>query len=336
MQLALYAVPDDAAEPVVDSSSGALEAAALYGSAEHTCTLNVGGDSAAEHCVMQIPRMGRFLLVGETRDALGTRVQAAVLLGKTHEAWLLDPLRDFTELTVVPDRATYAFGDQVTFNFLNPCSSAQLMVRYGNRLAQDERFVALDARGPVTVSVPVTERVCRGGCDARVLLACPRGTHAAPADLPVSKLFDLAMPHAVAMRASIDVPDKSRTLQELTVEPSAERAAPGQEIEVAVHVGAEQRNSAHDSLDVHLFVVDEKILDLRQAPMVAVAERFEPELRDGGLNTRSNVDDLALTGAYVRSRDTWQRRFGMKMFKIKIFISFWIIASIFLRLQQQR
>jgi len=259
---------------LIDESTGRLRAFANAASAQKCQVTSDGG--AALHCTSLVMKTAKkHLLRASVAAPDGSIAETALPLGRSADEWAAAPVRALPLPTPIADKKLYKRGDSVKLSFMNPFAASRALVYYGNVLATRFVQVQFSAQGLSEITLPTIGTECDGGCTVSIALQAPRDASRSLAGAPISNLFDLTSAQALSMQAEIDVEDKSLALGTVTVSSDAPNGvtAPRKPVEFEVKVnGADGKPLA--SGEVHLFVVDRKILDLAPHAVLAPAEQF--------------------------------------------------------------
>ncbi len=188
--------------PLQGSSTGAAAvvapappAAGARLAAVGTCTTTVTVQAALSEkassgpgvgtCTLTLPAMGVFALVAtatlpssSAAHWAGEPVTTSLPVGRSLEQWVAAPLTSLSPLLqVVTDKSAYLVGDVAQLRFANPLAHASVMTVVGSPVrgapvtAPVVTFTSLPAApGPVTLSVPITERACGANCVVTVVI----------------------------------------------------------------------------------------------------------------------------------------------------------------------
>lgn len=266
---------------LVDDATGALRPFSNRNSAQK-CTVQSDGGSAL-HCTefaLKLPR--KYLLRASTTAPDGSVAETALPLGRTADEWAAAPVAALPAPVPLTDKKLYKKGEQIKVRFMNPFSSSRALVFWGNTLATRYAQFAFAAEGASELALPAIGNECDGGCTISIALQAPRDASRALAGAPISNLFDIKSAQALSVSLDVDVEDKALELGSVAVSSNAPNGvtAPRKRVEFEVKVnGADGKPLARG--EVHLFVVDRKILDLAPHAVLRAADAFSVYTKQG-------------------------------------------------------
>eukprot|EP00899_Mesostigma_viride_P016306 jgi/Mesvir1/24677/Mv25138-RA.1 len=273
-------------------------------------------------CLFALPSVGKFLLTACAQYEGGDVCSVETSLGKSEAEWAARPLESLSGISMVPSAATYRKGDVVQLSFVSPWpgdSGARALLQWGSSHSPlKTKTVALADVTVTTNNLPTATLAtdplgdeCLGGCTLFVLLAVPRlsSPPTLPADIPLSALFDAAMPFSAMFQFPISVPDGVWPVDvSLNVLPEAGYPdidngmvvlAPGSTASITV--------SAGESGEAVLFVVDKAMLDLVANPREDLTAAFALSSSASFAASHSN-ERLVAPGVMPKIVETVQRR----------------------------
>ncbi|GMH44597.1 hypothetical protein BSKO_12549 [Bryopsis sp. KO-2023] len=230
----------------------------------------IQSNSKGYDCRFSIPDLGLFVL--ETCIVIdtdsGEQFCKILKMGKTAEMWKEDGLvqehlrMELVRLTEGPHKV----GDQVKFGIENPYQNVKALVMWGSRSGVNHKIMPINDSSLHEFSIDLGEN-CAKGCRLSVGVMVPRQTEGIalnPNRVPVSKLFDLAMPHSTELTSKIYI----RTDLPLDVEitfPDVEEdedddfvISPGEKTTIQVNIA----DPEIDEAEVTVIAVDKAILEL--------------------------------------------------------------------------
>eukprot|EP00210_Caulerpa_lentillifera_P001088 g1049.t1 len=254
--ISLIRAPEDTEDSSIPTSS----TESFDGEVVASCEYEVGSE---EYCDFAIPEIGLFVLEGCLRQG-DIQLCRRTTLGRDAESWEQFPLRQsipvgFADLNPEALRV----GETKEILIENPYYGAYLLISWGTVDIYEEVVQTLD-QGRQTVGITVPE-FCEFDCGLSLVLAIPRQTKGLAANItvPVSLLFDAAMPHTVTYRDRIDVIasrqiniDVNISLPDARVDDDSAVIAPGENTTIEVQLDREGRT------EVTLIAVDRAVLDL--------------------------------------------------------------------------
>jgi len=262
--------------------------------------------------VLKLPTADRYVLRARVVDPNGVVVVESnppLVLGKTPEEWIANPLRNFAGATtsIRTDKGEeYRSGEDVVLAFVNPFENARLLMTWGNVDAGYRRRVAAAPSGRVeqTVSTAGIE----GGCAVNAFLFVPRQTKLAlPVEVPVSKSWDYESPRSIRFSRYIAMIDDDRTLR-ADIRPDAEAAGPGDDVVLTVSVTDPSTGRPVRDAEVAIFAVDEAYLQIQPHPLVRTNETFRIRV-PAPLSSADTVDRLFTAKGYREAVDAAYRRY---------------------------
>eukprot|EP00899_Mesostigma_viride_P016305 jgi/Mesvir1/24676/Mv21969-RA.2 len=273
-------------------------------------------------CSFVLPSVGKFLLTACAQFEGSDVCSAETSLGKSEAEWAARPLESLSGISMVPSAATYRKGDVVQLSFVSPWpsdSGARALLQWGSShsplktktVALADVIVTTNNLPTATLATDPLGDECLGGCTLFVLLAVPRlsSPPTLPADIPLSALFDAAMPFSAMFQFPISVPDGVRSVDvSLNVLPEAGYPdidngmvvlAPGSKATITVSAGEEG--------EAVLFVVDKAMLDLVANPREDLTAAFALSSPASFAASHSN-ERLVAPGVMPKITETLQRR----------------------------
>eukprot|EP00210_Caulerpa_lentillifera_P001100 g1061.t1 len=262
--ISLIRVPENTDDSNIPTSS----TESFDGEVVASCEYEVGSE---EYCDFTIPEIGEFVLEGCVWQG-DVQLCRRVGLGIDAESWEDSPLRQFLPVGFTDlNPEALKIGDRKEILIENPYYEAYILISWGTirRIKSNVRPLNY-GRQTVGIKIP---KFCRLGCGLSVVLAIPRQTKgpAANVSVPVSLLFDAAMPHTVTYRDQIDIiPDRPEaidvniSLPDAGVDDDSAVVAPGENTTIKVQLDREGRT------EVTLIAVDRAVLDLVPYPLQTV------------------------------------------------------------------
>jgi hypothetical protein len=262
------------------------------------------GDGAGVPTLFQLPTVGVHALVASAVDDAAYESVRTETIGRGADAWSRDPLTAWAGGSVTTDRSEYADGETVTVSVLPPFSPCTMFVRFGRNEATVQPCPVAHELTPLDVG-SMDHEGCGEFCSVHITFIAPRGEKGLAADVPVRASFDPTEPAAIMRSVQLArvVPNTFAIDGELTVTPSVASANPGDEVFVTVE-------GAGASAEIHLFVVDEKILDLSPHPLLNVADAMHDSLSTFHLYVPTWVSEAAsVSHRYLSALvESWDRR----------------------------
>jgi hypothetical protein len=209
-------------------------------------------------------------------------------------------LSQFDEPRLVADKLSYVVGDKASFQFLSPVANAKLLVQWGNALETKHHLFTIAKAGRNTLSLPTAlGRECRLGCQLVASLIAGRdNTRKLAVTVPTSRLFDLRAPVAFELREALTIVNDELNLGEVVVSTDADddTTSPRATLEITVDV-KDIDGKALSSGEVHVFVVDKKVLDLAPHAVLRAQDGFQTSLSTG-LSVSNSQRALQLASEY--------------------------------------
>ncbi|GMH44588.1 hypothetical protein BSKO_12540 [Bryopsis sp. KO-2023] len=222
-------------------------------------------------CRFSIPDLGIFAL--ETCIEIGTnskdKICRILTMGKTAEMWKEDGLvKDHLRMELVRlTEGPHKVGDQVKFGIENPYQNAKALIMWGSRSGVNHKIMPINDSSLHEFSIDLGEN-CERGCSLSVGVMVPRQTEGIalnPNGVPVSKLFDLAMPHSTELTSKIYIKtvcgcvDVEITFPDVEEDESKDFVIPpGEKTTIQVNI----TDPEIDEAEVTVIAVDKAILEL--------------------------------------------------------------------------
>eukprot|EP00210_Caulerpa_lentillifera_P004932 g4706.t1 len=230
----------------------------------------------SEMCEFQLPSVGLFALEAcvetPTRTLCGWKT-----LGSTQQSWTASPLADFIPVGFQKqgnqNGGDFKPGDTFEIVVDNPYKNARAFMVWGNMKGTEYKVQELPDAQRSTLSFEVEEK-CRFECSYSITVVIPRQTSglATTVDIPVSRLFDPAMPHTHSYETSIRS-DRSEEEMEVQIDfPKASEdgnevvISPGETTEISISVDTD------DPTEITVIAVDKSILELVSNPLVSLID----------------------------------------------------------------
>eukprot|EP00210_Caulerpa_lentillifera_P009052 g8639.t1 len=230
---------------------------------------------SGEYCDFVIPEIGEFLLEGCVQQG-DVQLCRSATIGETAEFWDRTPLRQFLTIGFVDlTNEALHIGDTKRILVENPYFGAYILISWGTIQRVEQEVKPLE-HGRPTVEVQVPE-FCEFDCRLSLVIAIPRQTKglAANMQVPVSLLFDTAMPHIVTYSASIEVIPNDPTdisvdisFPEARTDDDTPVVGPGESTSIEIEVDQEGRT------EITVFAVDRAVLDLVPYPLQNITLDF--------------------------------------------------------------
>ncbi|GMH44586.1 hypothetical protein BSKO_12538 [Bryopsis sp. KO-2023] len=243
----------------------------------------IQSNSKGFDCRFSIPDLGYFVL--ETCIEIETNSKDNVCrilgMGKSAEMWKEDGLvEDHLPIGLVSlTEGPHKVGDRLTFGIENPYQNVKALVMWGSRSGINHKIMPINDSSLHEFSIDVGDN-CERGCRLSVGVMVPRqteGTALNPKGVPVSKLFDLAMPHSTDLSSNIEVLTDLPLDVEITfpdVEEDASKdfvISPGESTAIQVNI----TDSEIDEAEVTVIAVDRAILELLPYPLKDLTDLLE-------------------------------------------------------------
>eukprot|EP00210_Caulerpa_lentillifera_P009043 g8630.t1 len=230
---------------------------------------------SGEYCDFVIPEIGEFLLEGCVQQG-DVQLCRSATIGETAEFWDRTPLHQFLTMGFVDltNKALH-IGDTKRILVENPYFGAYILISWGTIQRVEQEVKPLE-HGRPTVEVQVPE-FCEFDCRLSLVIAIPRQTKglATNMQVPVSLLFDTAMPHIVTYSASIEVIPNDPTdisvdisFPEARTDDDTPVVGPGESTSIEIEVDQEGRT------EITVFAVDRAVLDLVPYPLQNITLDF--------------------------------------------------------------
>ncbi|GMH35163.1 hypothetical protein BSKO_03031 [Bryopsis sp. KO-2023] len=255
----------------------------LDGSIVDSC--EIASDSEAFGCRFSLPDVGAFALescieVPEEGTEKDIMVCTRVFLGKTAKEWeARGPIEDhilklgFQKL----DAAGSKVGGTAKFGIENPFHNVKAILMWGSKLGTQHKMISLEDFSFNEVEIELGKN-CVAGCSVKFAVSIPRQTSGAilESKIPVSKVFDLAMPHSTSYDADITVEqdtsfDVDLSFPDLAADENNDFVLPpGETTKIEVQI----QEGGPGEADVTVVAVDKAILDLIPHALQDVASDF--------------------------------------------------------------
>jgi hypothetical protein len=268
----------NALSALIDDATGELRLFANRNTAQK-CTATSDGGRSLQCTKLLIKATKKGLLRATATAPDGSLAESALPLGKTADEWTASPVAALPVPVLIADKQQYLSGDVPTISFMNPfAGDSRLLVRWGNAFATRHAQFAFKNEGETTFSLPALGAECRTGCTLVVALLAGRDATRALAGAPISNLFDIKGAQSHAAQIQIEVSDKSLALGDVRVSSDAPDnvTAPRKRVEFTVDVAGNDGKPLTTG-EVHLFVVDRKVLDLAPHAVLRAADAFHVE-----------------------------------------------------------
>ena len=254
----------------------------LNGTSVSSCEFEIGNSSlpsshllkelgagSEDYCDFVLPSVGQFAIEACAMPGDATVCQR-LFLGRTQESWDRSPLTShlpigFTDLT----ETELELGSEKQIRVENPFNGSYALVSWGTVEAIKQKVVPI-ASGRSIISIEVDE-FCEFDCGLSIVIAVPRQTEglATEEPVPISRLFDLALPHTESYSDRITVVSSvptelnvTITFPEATEDAGVAVVSPGDNTTIEVQLDATTRT------EVTLIAVDRAVLDLVPFPLV--------------------------------------------------------------------